>query len=82
MGTKDFMEITHGILLSEEEQKRRYLIRHLLIRPGLDKNRYQKLYGKDVLEEFPVLREWMEQGFVELQRAKNRGILGSRCTLL
>ncbi len=78
VGTKDFMEITHGILLSEEEQKRRYLIRHLLIRPGLDKNRYQKLYGKDVLEEFPVLREWMEQGFVELQRAKKQGDFGEQ----
>lgn len=70
--TKDFMEITHGILLSEEEQKRRYLIRHLLIRPGLDRKRYQKLFGKDVLEEFPVLREWMEQGFVVLQGAEKQ----------
>lgn len=78
MCTKDFMEITHGILLSEEEQKRRYLIRHLLIRPGLDKNRYQKLFGKDVLEEFPVLFEWMEQGFVELQRAEKQGDFGEQ----
>lgn len=78
MCTKDFMEITHGILLSEEEQKRRYLIRHLLIRPGLDKNRYQKLFGKDVLEEFPVLFEWMEQGFVELQKAEKQGDFGEQ----
>lgn len=78
MCTDDFMEITHGIFLSEEEQKRRYLIRHLLIRPGLNKNRYQKLFGKDVLEEFPVLREWMEQGFVVLQKAEKQGDFGEQ----
>ena len=61
--TKDFMIISHGIILSEEEQKRRYVLRHLLIRPGIDLGRYQELFGKDVLEDFPLLREWMEQGF-------------------
>lgn len=65
--TMDFMEIKHGILLSEEEQKRRYIIRHLFIRPGLEQNRYRELFGKDALEEFPVLREWMEQGFIVQQ---------------
>lgn len=68
--TKDFMSITNGILLSEEEQKRRYIIRHLLIRPGLERNRYQELFGKDVLEEFPILREWVELKFVALQEVK------------
>ncbi|MDE6219862.1 MAG: radical SAM protein, partial [Lachnospiraceae bacterium] len=61
--TKDFMKITHGILLSEEEQKRRYVIRHLLIRPGIEVERYQKLFGRDLLEDFPLVREWLEQGF-------------------
>ncbi len=60
--TKDFMKITHGIILSEEEQKRRYVIRHLLIRPGIDLGRYRELFGRDVMEDFPLLREWMEQG--------------------
>ena len=32
---RDFTEISHGLLLSTEELKRRYVIRHLLIRPGL-----------------------------------------------
>lgn len=62
--TKDFMEITNGILLSEEEQKRRYVIRHLLIRPGIDLNQYRAHFGSDVLDTFPVLREWIGQGFV------------------
>lgn len=65
--TKDFMEITHGMLLSSEEQKRRYVIRHLLIRPGIDLGRYRELFGSDALEDFPVLNEWMEQGFAVLR---------------
>ena len=32
--TKDFTEITHGIRLSPEEEKRRFAIRHVLIRKG------------------------------------------------
>lgn len=60
--TADFMEITHGIILSEEEVKRRYVIRHLLIRPGLELKRYQELFDEDVFEAFSLLRAWIEQG--------------------
>lgn len=65
--TKDFLEIPHGILLSEEEQKRRYVIRHLLIRPGIETRRYRELFGRDVLDAFPVLRGWIEQGFAAFE---------------
>lgn len=62
---EDFSEITHGILLTEEEMKRRYLIRHLLIRPGLDIRRYRESFGREALTDFPLLQEWAEQGYVE-----------------
>jgi oxygen-independent coproporphyrinogen-3 oxidase len=65
--TADFMEITHGIILSEEEVKRRYVIRHLLIRPGLELERYQELFGEDVLDAFSLLRAWIEQGYAVLE---------------
>lgn len=61
--TQDFMKITHGIILSQEEQKRRFVIRHLLIRPGMNLGRYQELFGSDALEDFPVLNQWIEQRF-------------------
>ena len=48
------MEITHGIILSEEEVKRRYVIRHLLIRPGLELKRYQELFDEDVFDNAPI----------------------------
>ena len=65
--TADFMEITHGIILSEEEVKRRYVIRHLLIRPGLELERYQELFDEDVFEAFSLLRAWIEQGYAVLE---------------
>ncbi len=65
--TTDFMEITHGMILSEEELKRRYVIRHLLIRPGLERNRYQEVFGEDVLEAFSILRVWIAQGYAALE---------------
>ncbi len=66
--TEDFTNITHGILLSGEEMKRRYVIRHLLIYPGLCVERYQKHFGSDATDDFPLLKEWMEKGFVHMQR--------------
>ena len=64
--TTDFSRITHGILLSEEEMKRRYLIRHLLICPGLHMKRYERQFKSRALEDFPVLTEWMREGFVRI----------------
>lgn len=62
--TEDFTRITHGIFLSEEEQKRRYVIRHLLIAPGIDRRRYRERFGGEVTEDFPVLKNWAACGFV------------------
>lgn len=68
--TEDFTVISHGILLSEEEQKRRYVIRHLLIWPGIDTGRYEELFHKAVWEDFPVLHEWEAQGYLTRRETK------------
>lgn len=65
--TRDFSRITHGLLLSREEQKRRYVIRHLLIQPGLSLSRYQKHFHGEAMEDFPLLKRWREKGYVEIQ---------------
>lgn len=62
--TEDFCRIIHGFLLSDEEQKRRYVIRHLLIRPGLSQEQYRKRFQTEVLEDFLILESWMQQGFL------------------
>lgn len=62
--TTDFTEITHGILLNEEEQKRRYVIRHLLIRPGLMLLKYQEQFKTYAPDDFPILKDFEERGWI------------------
>ncbi len=69
---RDYTSITHGILLSGEEEKRRYAIRHLLIRPGLDREAYRQKFGTEALEDFPLLLQWMEQGFLEEKKGTGK----------
>lgn len=69
MECEDYTRITHGIFLSVEEEKRRYAIRHLLIRPGLDRERYRQRFGTEVTEDFPQLSQWIERGFLEERAA-------------
>lgn len=61
----DFLQVSHGMLLSEEEMRRRYVIRHLLIRPGIAPGRYEALFHSSVWEDFPALRDWMSAGWLE-----------------
>ena len=78
---EDFLAATHGILLSEEEMRRRYVIRHLLIRPGISKEAYRKAFGRELAEDFPVLGEWMERGWIaegNQDAEGNRGAEGNQ----
>lgn len=68
--TADFTQITHGLFLSAQEMQRRYVIRHLLILPGLLLERYGQAFGSQAMEDFPVLRSWMERGFAALHRTE------------
>lgn len=63
--TIDFSRITHGIFLSREEMKRRYVIRHLLIRPGIGLKQYEKHFETSVYEDFPVLEKWKKEGILQ-----------------
>ncbi len=75
--TQDFTVVTHGIMLSREEQKRRYVIRHLLIRPGLNIDRYREHFGTEILEDFPLLSEWIGEGYLARQCTPDE--VGIRC---
>ncbi len=65
--TLDFSKITHGIFLSDEEVKRRYVIRHLLIRPGICLKQYEEDFGTSVYQDFPVLEKWGQEGLVQAE---------------
>ena len=60
----DFYHATHGYILNNNEQKRRYAIRHLLFYTGIDKAAYQSFFGADVNVDFPFLDELICSGYV------------------
>lgn len=62
--TEDFTAITHGFVLSEEEIKRRYVIRHLLILPGLKLSLYKQHFHSSPLEDLPLLEEWLRKEYL------------------
>ena len=45
--------------------KRRYVIRHLLIHPGLDLEQYKEYFGSEAQADFPLLKLWLEKGYAE-----------------
>lgn len=64
--TKDYLQISHGFLLSPDEQKRRYVIRHILFGKGINCKDYRNHFSKRVQEDFPVIEEWEQNGYVTI----------------
>lgn len=65
MDTEDFLSVEHGYILSEEEQKRRYVIKHILFGNGLKKEEYQVHFGGEAEQDFPELQAWEKKGYVQ-----------------
>ncbi|MGH8079539.1 MAG: STM4012 family radical SAM protein, partial [Lysobacter sp.] len=61
-----FAQADYGIVLSADEQRRRYAIQSLLIRPGLDRADYRARFGQDCLDDLPQLRELSELGLARI----------------
>ncbi len=61
----DFQKADYGCFLDDLERRRRYVIKSLLRRDGLDTAAYWKQFGSAVLEDLPELRELFELGLVE-----------------
>lgn len=51
----DFGRIEYGIVLNTDEQRRRYVIQSLLVRPGLNVDAYRLRFGGDCFEHLPQL---------------------------
>lgn len=61
----DFATAQHGVRLSPDEQRRRYLILSLLPASGLDRNDYAVRFGGDACEHFPLLGELAACGLLK-----------------
>lgn len=63
----DFACTGHGIRLSEEDRKRRYLIKSLLKAEGLECKHYRRVFGTDVASDFPDLHVLQQLGLAQLE---------------
>ncbi|MBT5229049.1 MAG: STM4012 family radical SAM protein [Methylococcales bacterium] len=57
-----FSQTHYGITLSDDEQKRRFLMQSLLISEGLDLTLYQQRFSANGLLEFPLLQRLIDSG--------------------
>lgn len=62
---EDYLQITHGFVLSAEEQKRRYVIKQVLFGRGIELADYEKHYEENILDAFPVITQWMNAGYAK-----------------
>ena len=65
MEEEDYLSVRHGYLLSEEERRRRYVIKNILFASGLSLGHYRECFKTDPRQEFPVLTEWIRQGYAQ-----------------
>jgi oxygen-independent coproporphyrinogen-3 oxidase len=52
---ESFARADHGIVIDEEDQRRRYVILSLLLAEGLDLHAYRRRFGTEVFEDLPEL---------------------------
>ena len=65
INTQDKTNVTHGYLLNQEELKRRFVIKNLLHVNGISLSEYSETFKTELQNDFPILNEWAEQGFIK-----------------
>lgn len=55
LNADDFAQVRHGFLLDGDEQRRRYAIQSLLVKPGLSFDAWRARFGSDVFDDLPQL---------------------------
>lgn len=66
MEQEDYLKVNNGFVLSVDEQKRRYAIRHILFGVGINRKDYSKHFMSDVLEDFAFLKAWEKEGYIKI----------------
>jgi oxygen-independent coproporphyrinogen-3 oxidase len=61
----DHTMVRHAFRLDRDEQQRRFAIKSLLRLPGLDRSRFQTLFGTDPLDALPQLRLLLDAQLAE-----------------
>lgn len=67
VGRADHREVDYGFALSADEQSRRYILKALLHREGLELAGYRERFGTEALAAHPELTRLLETGLAELE---------------
>lgn len=61
---QDYRKISYGCILSEEEVRRRYVIKNLLACRGILLQEYKDRFGSDILLDYDVLQVFLEKEYL------------------
>ena len=67
---EDYREIRHGYLLTDDEQKQRFIIKNILFGCGLSLTEYETAFSGEAQKEFPILRDWVRRGYAKEQAGR------------
>lgn len=60
---KDYMNVAFGYLLSDDEQKHRYVIKHILFGQGISRKDYRQHFGGEAEQDFEPIAKWLDEGY-------------------
>ncbi|WP_445739043.1 STM4012 family radical SAM protein [Paenibacillus sp. FSL K6-4396] len=75
VATERYDVADYGIVLSREEQRRRFILKALLHREGLMLSDYQQRFGTDVMSDYVWLAELLTEGVAELESDEDKQVL-------
>ena len=59
----DYLKVDLGYLLNEEEQRRRYVMKHILFDTGIYLPDYRMHFKSEPEQDYKVIAEWMQNGY-------------------
>ncbi len=63
---RSFATVDYGVQMDEEERKRRFLLKSLLLCSGLDKDHYRREFGTEPETDFPQIRRLAQEGLARI----------------
>ncbi|CAM4509375.1 STM4012 family radical SAM protein [Paenibacillus xylanexedens] len=75
VATESYDVADYGIVLSREEQRRRFILKALLHREGMTLSDYQQRFGTDVMSDYVWLAELLTEGMAELESDEGKQVL-------
>jgi oxygen-independent coproporphyrinogen-3 oxidase len=66
LSREDFARVDHGIVLDGDEQRRRFAMQSLLVKPGLSLSAWRARFGSEALDDLPQLRDLERAGLARL----------------